>query len=119
MFYKVNPGMVGQIVEAFPNFTLLLLGGFAGATTKMVLAPHEHWRAWLVQIFVGLMAALFIGGAVASYLDLNLQGIAAVGFVVGSAGELFMRMVQRRLAAQLSLEEEADKSDGGGDGPKD
>lgn len=93
---------IAQLIAAFPGTSALLLGGAAGATVKLVLAPTLNWRVWITDLFVGIMSAIFLGGAVADRLALGESGFLAVGFVCGSFAELILRALRRRIAMEIA-----------------
>lgn len=94
------------LIETFPNAFALLVGGFAGSTAKMVLAPELTWRVWMIDIVVGLTCALFLGAALGDWVAdlipaLNKSAFLASGFLCGASGELIVRGIRRRVAQEI------------------
>ena len=75
---------------------ILLLGGLAGAITRLLLHPEKSWKARFSQLIVGVLCAVFLGGLVANWLNAGPAGLAAAAYVVGSLGEQALAVAQNR-----------------------
>lgn len=83
---------------------ILLAAGLCGSLVRVLLDPKHPWTWWVVQVVVGTLAAVFLGGALARAAE-HLLGhdeaewrvYAAAGFLVGTAAEKAIAAVQRRL----------------------
>lgn len=98
---KPTPQEIETVIANLSRIQILMLGGFAGAATRMILAPDANWRAWFVAFFVGVMSALFIGGGISEYFSLSPWGWAMAAYVCGSVGEKIVQALQRRLVVEI------------------
>ncbi|MDC0088180.1 hypothetical protein OAI07_01415 [Akkermansiaceae bacterium] len=80
-----------------PNITKALVsGGLFGSITRLLLKPEKNWQAWLVQLVVGLSAAVFIGGFFGHILNADVFGYGASSYVVGTAAERAIKKLQEK-----------------------
>lgn len=82
----------------------LLASGLCGTLVRTIFRPERNWKAWLLQMFVGLSAAVFLGQLL-SHLIVKVTGLDsssmvhyAVGYIIGTEAERFIRMYQQRLS---------------------
>lgn len=83
-----------------PDYQDLTFSGIFGSLARLVIRPEESWQAWVTQVFVGVVCAVFIGGLAAHYLNAGRHGVLACGFVFGSLGEHGLKMLQKRVMNQ-------------------
>jgi uncharacterized membrane protein YeaQ/YmgE (transglycosylase-associated protein family) len=84
----------------------LLASGVCGTLVRTIFRPEKNWKAWLLQMFIGLTAAVFLGQLVA-HLIVKITGVEssamvhyAVGYIIGTEAERFIRLWQDKLAAK-------------------
>ena len=83
--------------------TVLLIAGFFGSLTRLVLNPEPHWRRWLVRFIVGVSCAVFLGGVVSQLIakTLDLQEMerifSASGFICGMTAEQLIEKIQNKM----------------------
>ena len=79
----------------------LVVGGASGTLTRLILRPEKDWKAWLAQFVVGILAAVFLGGLAGHFLDAGPIGYASSAYVIGTAAEQFIRLLQSRVARSI------------------
>jgi len=80
----------------------LLAGGFFGTAVRVMLKPDKCWRQWVIQMFVGLTAAIFIG-QILGHLIISAVGreaasaaYYAAGYIIGTAAEKVIEKIQAK-----------------------
>ena len=80
----------------------LLAGGFFGTAVRVMLKPDKGWRKWLVQMFVGLSAAIFLGQILGHIITSAVGQEAAsaayyaAGYIIGTAAEKVIEKIQEK-----------------------
>lgn len=80
----------------------LLTGGTFGTVVRILLNPDKEWKKWIVQAFVGVSAAVFLGGVI-THLIIMAIGPAgadaagyAAGYLIGTGAEKAIEKLQKR-----------------------
>jgi hypothetical protein len=80
----------------------LIAGGIFGSIVRITLNPDKEWKKWIVQAFVGVSAAVFLGQVV-GHLIINVVGDAgaagaysAAGFIIGTGAEKVIEKLQKK-----------------------
>lgn len=80
----------------------LLTGGIFGTIVRVILAPEKRWRQWLIQMFVGLSAAVFLGQILGHMMILTIGAEAATacyyaaGYIIGTGAEKVIEKIQNK-----------------------
>lgn len=94
----------------------LLTSGLFGAITRSILRPTTHWKAWLAQMFVGLVSAVFIGQLLSHFLikvvgnESSTAVYYAVGYVIGTSAERIIEALQNRFVKTIDRDEDDNES---------
>ena len=95
----------------------LLTSGLFGAITRTVLRPHTHWKAWLAQMFIGLVAAVFLGQFMGHFF-IKVMGTEAsqavyyaVGYIIGTSAERVIEALQNRFLNTIDDDDDEEKKD--------
>ncbi len=75
------------------QMVLMTFSGVCGMSFRAVLAPKEPWKRRVVQAIAGALSAMFLGGA-------GVLSCLSAGFLMGSGGELAVKVMQDRLMAK-------------------
>ena len=81
--------------------TLITSGAF-GSLVRIVLSPDKKWQRWIVQVFVGVSSAVFLGQVAGHIIvkTLGTDGMAAAysaaGFLIGTAAEKCIEKLQNK-----------------------
>lgn len=93
-----------QIPDFWSQIQLLAVSGVAGAFFRAALAPEQEWRRRVVQGFAGALSAIFLGGLVATliniFVDAGVYSYLCGGFIMGSGGELAVKAIQDRVLGE-------------------
>lgn len=93
------------------TFLTCLIAGICGAIVRLLLRPETCWRRWLAQFLVGVFCAIFLGAFLGVQVvrvlkiedvESTAYAVAATAFVVGTAGEEVIRMLQRKYGIDKS-----------------
>jgi hypothetical protein len=80
----------------------LLASGVFGSVVRILLNPDKEWQKWIVQAFVGVSAAVFLGQVVGHLIiqvvgDTGATGAySAAGFLIGTAAEKAIEKLQHK-----------------------
>lgn len=80
----------------------LLAGGIFGSVVRVILNPDRAWQRWLVQVFVGVTAAVFLGQVVGHLIiamigkDGATAAYSAAGFLIGTTAEKSIEKLQKK-----------------------
>lgn len=92
--------------EIGDQIQLLIISGVAGAFFRALIAPEKEIKKRLVQGMAGALSAVFLGGFFAEVLktfyDTGVYGYLASGFIMGSAGEVFVKTIQERFSRDIN-----------------
>lgn len=78
----------------------LLAGGFFGTAVRVLLKPDKRWKQWLIQMFIGLSASIFLGQILGHLIIAAIgEGAAtaayyASGYIIGTAAEKVIEKIQ-------------------------
>jgi hypothetical protein len=86
--------------DIWSQLQLLAISGVAGGAFRAAFAPKQEWRRRVVQGLAGAMAAVFLGGAAAGFInhivDVGPYAYLGAGFLMGSGGEMAVRAIQNK-----------------------
>lgn len=80
----------------------LLTGGVFGTIVRVILAPDKRWRQWVVQMFVGLSAAVFLGHVLGHIIikaigpEAATAAYYAAGYIIGTGAEKVIEKIQAK-----------------------
>lgn len=90
----------GAHADFWSQVQLLAFSGVAGGVFRAAFAPKQEWRRRVVQGLAGAMAAVFLGGVAAGFInamvDVGVYSYLAAGFLMGTGGEAAVRAIQNK-----------------------
>ena len=81
---------------------VLLTSGVFGSIVRVILKPDREWQRWIVQVFVGVAAAVFLGQVVGHLIiavigpEGAIAAYSASGFLIGTAAEKAIEKLQKK-----------------------
>jgi len=80
----------------------LMAGGFFGTAVRVILKPDKRWKQWLIQMFIGLSASIFLGQILGHIIIAAVGESAATaayyasGYIIGTAAEKVIEKIQAK-----------------------
>lgn len=97
-------GLIDLVKDIYQELAVLSVAGFAGTLFDAVNNPTRNWKRRAAMVFSGVLSAVFVGGAVAYFLDSTIGGgpwtYSAIGFLAGRSGEAFVKRVQDKFLGE-------------------
>jgi len=85
-----------RMIDMDETTKTLLIGGFFGSLSRLLLWPEKSWKAWVVQFVVGISAAVFLGGLVGHWMGGGPLAFSAAAYTIGTCAEKVIEKAQRK-----------------------